>query len=245
MKQKSQLLFKSFILIILIILTNSIANSLEGIWHYVFYHGIYCLGISICVPLFLFSREENCDLTQLGIKKLRRIDYIIIIGFVIFSIGGQLVNIKLENINWKVLPLSILPLLLTTFSEELFFRGFIQTRFAKMFGAIPAIIFSGLLFSLYHLGYPRFRSVQWIILLIFVGIMFALSYTLSNYNLTVAYFVNLPNAYLTYLLNYQKFPQLNFDKTASVASVLIIFVTAFIFYRGFKYKKAIIMRTTR
>lgn len=239
MKQKSQLLIKSFILIILIILFISIANLMEGIWHYVFYHIIYCLGISICVPIFFLTREENNDLSQLGIKKLRIIDYIIMIVFVVFSIGGQLINVKLENIDWGVLPLSILPLILTTFSEEFFFRGFLQTRFAKMFGAIPAIFFSGLLFSLYHLGYPRFRSVQWIITLFFVGIMFALAYTLSNYNLAVAYFVNLPNAYFTYLLNSQDFPKLNFDKTASVVAIVIIMLTVYIFYRGLKSKKVI------
>jgi len=239
MKQKSQLLIKSFILIILIILCISFANSMEGVWHYVFYHIIYCLGISICVPIFLFKREENNNLSQLGIKKLRIIDYIIIIGFVTFSIGGQLTNVKLENIEWEVLPLSILPLILTTFSEEFFFRGFLQTRFAKMFGAIPAIILSGLFFSLYHLGYPRFRSVQWIVTLFFVGIMFALSYALSNYNLAVAYFVNFPNAYFTYLLNSQDFPRLNFDKIASLVAALIIFLIAYIFYRSFRNKKTI------
>lgn len=239
MKQKNQLLIKSFVLIIIIILTNSIANLTSGIWHYVFYNGVYCLGISICIPMFFWKREDNNDFSQLGIKKLRKIDYIIIIGFVVFSIGGQLINIKLENLEWRVLPLSILPLIVTTFSEEFFFRGFLQIRFAKVFGHLPAIIFSGMFFSLYHLGYPKFRSIHWIVLLFFVGMMFALSFALSKYNLAVAYFVNIPNAYFTYLLNYKNFPPMNFSKQASVVSIIIILLIGYIFYRVWKKSNAI------
>lgn len=239
MKQKNQLLIKSFIIIIMIIITNSIANSTDSIWHYVFYNFIYCLGISVCIPIFFWKREDNNDFSQLGIKKLRNIDYVIIIGFVVFSIGGQLINIKLENLEWSVLPLSILPLIVTTFSEEFLFRGFLQIRFAKAFGHIPALIFSSLFFSLYHLGYPRFRSVYWIVLLFFVGMMFALSFALSKYNLAVAYFVNIPNAYFTYLLNYKRFPQLNFSKQASVVSMIIIFLIIYIFYRVLRNNKAV------
>ncbi len=239
MKQKNQLLIKSFSIIIMIILTNSIANSTKSIWHYVFYNVVYCLGISVCIPIFFWKREDNSDFSQLGIKKLRRIDYIIIIGFVVFSIGGQLINIKLENLEWGVLPLSILPLIVTTFSEEFLFRGFLQIRFAKVFGHIPAIIFSGMFFSLYHLGYPRFRSVHWIVLLFFVGVMFALAFALSKYNLVVAYFVNIPNAYFTYLINYKRFPPMNFSKQASGVSVIIIFLIGYIFFRLLKNNQTI------
>ena len=40
------------------------------------------------------------------------------------------------------------PLLMTTFSKEFFFRVFLQLRFENAFGAIPAIILSGLVFSI-------------------------------------------------------------------------------------------------
>lgn len=237
MKQKKQVIIKSLIFILLIILSISIANLLGGMWHYFFYQIVYCIGISICVPIYFYKREDIYDISDLGIKKLRMIDYIIVIGFVAFSIGGQLINIEMEKINWNLLPLSILPLLMTTFSEEFFFRGFLQIRFAKAFGTVPAVGLSGLIFSIYHLGYPGFRNVQLLIILFLVGIMFALSFKLSNNNVIVSFFVNLPNAYLTYLLKSEKFPQFNFTKQASGVTIIIIIVTAYILYRELRVVK--------
>ena len=232
MKEKNKLIAKSFSLMCLIIISISMANLLGGIWHYFFYQVIYCVVISVCVPIFFFRKEDDGDLSLLGIKKLRPVDFIIIIGFVTFSIGGQLMNVKLANINFKLLPLSIIPLIMTTFSEEFLFRGFLQIRFEKAFGAIPAIILSGLVFSVYHLGYPGFRSIGLITLLFFVGIMFALSFKLSNNNVIVSYFVNLPNAYLTYLLKTQKFPQFNFTRQSTIVTIFVIVITGFIIQRG-------------
>lgn len=237
MKERSKLIIKSFSLMCMIVLSVSIANLLGGIGNYFFYQIIYCIVISVCVPIFFFRKEDNGDLSLLGIKKLRLVDYIIIIGFVVFSIGGQLINVKLETINWELLPLSIAPLMLTTFSEEFFFRGFLQIRFEKAFGTILAIILSGLVFSIYHLGYPGFRDIEQITTLFLVGIMFALSFKLSKNNIIVSYFVNLPNAYLTYLLKTQRFPYYNFTERTTIITIFLIFITAFIILRGLSNKK--------
>ena len=228
MKQKNELLLKSFILICMIILSNSISNLLDRIGHYFFYNILYCFVISVCIPIYFFRKEDNGDLSLLGIKRLRPIDYIIIIGFVVFSVSGQLANMELMDINLRVLPLSILPLIMTTFSEEFLFRGFLQIRFEKAFGFIPAILLSGLFFGIYHLGYPGFRTFQMMILLFFVGIMFALAFKLSKNNLIVSYFVNLPNAYVIYLLKTENFPKLNFNVPATIISLFLIIITGFI-----------------
>ena len=47
-----------------------------------------------------------------------------------------------------------------------------------------------------------------ILLLFAVGIGFAAAYKLSGNNLIVAYFVNLPNAFVTYMLKFKQFPKM-------------------------------------
>lgn len=236
MNEKRNIIITSFSLMFIIILSIATANFLGGIGNYFFYQIIYCIVISVCVPIYFFRKDGISDLSLLGIKKLRLIDYIIIIGFLIFSLGGSLKSVKFENINFALLPLSIAPLMLTTFSEELFFRGFLQIRFEKAFGTIPAIIVSGLAFGSYHLGYPGFRSLEQIITLFLVGIMFALSFKLSKNNLMVSYFVNLPNAYLQYLLKTERFPYINFTIQTTIITILLIFITSFIVLKGLNKK---------
>ncbi|MDR3593621.1 type II CAAX endopeptidase family protein [Clostridium sp.] len=237
MKERSNLLIISFTLMGMIILSVALGNFLGGIGNYFFYQIIYCVVISVCIPIYYFRKEDNGDVSLLGIKKLRFIDYAIIIGFLVFSLGGSLKSVKFQDINFALLPLSIAPLILTTFSEEFFFRGFLQIRFEKAFGTTSAIIVSGLTFGTYHLGYPGFRSIEQITTLFFVGIMFALSFKLSKNNVIVSYFVNLPNAYLQYLLKTQQFPYINFTKQATIITIFLIVITGFIVLRGLNIKK--------
>ena len=237
MKERSKLLITSFILMIMIILFIGIGNYLDGIGNYFFYHIVFCILISICVPIYYFRKEDNGDLSLLGIKKLRIIDCIIIIGFVAFSIGGSLKGVNIENINFGLLPLCITPFIMSTICEEFFFRGFLQIRFEKAFGAIPAVIVSGLAFGIYHLGYPCLRNTELIITMIFVGIMFALSFKLSKNNLIVSYFVNLPNVYMQYLLYPEHFPYQNFTLSAAIISTVIICIIGFILKKGLSKEK--------
>lgn len=190
------------------------------------------------MPVWYVRKNEHLTYDAFGIKKIKLKGYIVILAFIIFSIGGQLINLKFKDIHFEMLPLSIAPLLMTTFFEEFLFRGFMQTRFEKLFGFIPAIILSGLVFSLYHLGYSGFRSFNEIVLLFFVGSMFALAYKLSGNNLAVSYFVNLPNAFLTYLINYKMFP--DFTPTATVMSLIAILIIIYVMV--FKFKKLSIER---
>lgn len=124
--------------------------------------------------------------------------------------------------------MGIVPLIITTFFEEFLFRGFFQNKFEKEFGTIIAILVSGLMFSLYHIGYPRFRTIEDILLLFAVGIWFATAYKLSGNNLIVAYFVNLPNAFVTYMLKYEQFPKMTMSSTISSIITLCIIVVVFI-----------------
>ena len=119
---------------------------------------------------------------------------------------------------------------MTTFFEEFLFRGFIQRQLEHKFGWGIAIFFSGLFFSLYHLGYPGFRSVEDLLLLFAVGIGFAIAFKLSDNNLIVSYFVNLPNAIITYMLKSKQFPVLTWTSSLYAAITIIIVILIFFYY---------------
>lgn len=95
-------------------------------------------------------------------------------------------------------------------------------------GAAIAIIVSGFLFALYHLGYPGFRAVGDILLLFAVRIGFAVSFKLAENNLFVSYFVNLPNAFITYILKFEQFPKMTIWSTV-FAGITIIFIDVIFF----------------
>lgn len=232
LKNKYAILPVSLLIVLLIVAINSIASYLGGNWFFLFYHLGYGIILSLLFPIWYVKTKEHIRYSSFAIKKVEFKDYIIILVFAIFSIGGQLINLDFKTIRFDLFSLSVAPLLMTTFFEEFLFRGFMQTRLEEAFGWIPAIILSGFIFSIYHLGYPAFRNVSDIILLFGVGIMFAIAFKVSNNNLIVSYFVNLPNAFLVYLVKYQKFP--TFNLTATIISVVVNFFIVFILTFGFK-----------
>ena len=223
----------------LIIICISVANLYSEIGFAIFYNIFYGIILSTLVPLIFLSKNQE-DLSTVGIKQLENNHYIILCGFILFSIGGQLIPLLINNIpiRFNLLPICILPLIMTTFFEEFLFRGFIQTRIEKQYGYIVAILLSGLLFSLYHIGYPGFRNFSDLLLLFAVGVGFSIAYKLSNNNLFVSYFVNLPNALLTYLLKSEQFPVLT--KLSSIFAgvtiiLIIIILTTYQKREGNKY----------
>lgn len=179
--------------------------------------------ISVSVPLLILKKERK-PLREVGVKKLGRRQIAVLFSFVLFSVGGQVIPKMTaeEQLSWNVLPAAVLPLIMTTFFEEFLFRGFIQTRAEKEFGWGIAIIVSGLLFSLYHLGYPGFRTFSDIILLFAVEMGFAISFKLSDNNLFVSYFVNLPNAFVTYVLKYHQFPEMILKSSLYTSITMIV-----------------------
>lgn len=203
----------------------SIADLFDNSIYNIFYNLFYGIGVSVLLPLLILRKEKN-TLDKAGINKLSKRQIIVLISFVVFSVGGQIIPkvISGETICWNVLPIAILPLIMTTFFEEFLFRGFLQTRLEKQFGAIVAIIVSGLLFALYHFGYSGFRNVNDILLLFAVGIGFATAFKLAKNNLIVSYFVNLPNAFITYVLKYEQFPKMTVWSTVYAGITIILIV---------------------
>lgn len=222
MKNIKFLLF-GIIVLVLIIASNSMASFCGGYLYYVFYQGIYGVILSTIIPIiYVFYYEKN-KLKELGIKPVTIRAIIVGAVFICFSIGGQLMHKRVNMPSTQQMIYISIPLIMTTFFEEFFFRGFLQIRFEKFFGTIPSVVLSGLFFSLYHLGYPNFRRIDMLTTLFFVGIMFALSFKLSNNNLLTSYLVNLPNAILTYLLKPKMFPKFTLE-TAVVSFATIILV---------------------
>lgn len=204
--------------------------------YFVFYNLGYGIFFSFLVVLY-FLRKEKASLASVGIKKPGARQFVVLGAYIVFSVGGQLIP-KLfagEQIPWHLLPMGIVPLIMTTFFEEFVFRGFVQARVEQNFGWFPAIIVSGMMFSLYHLGYPGFRKLEDILLLFAVGLGFAIVYKLADNNLFVSYFANLPNAFITYILKNKQFPSMNFSST--IAAFITVILISVIFYVVHKKNK--------
>lgn len=209
----------------------ALACLFENAVYYLFYNLLYGLGVSVLLPLWMAAGEGE-GLAEMGMKKLGGRQVLVLCAFCLLSVGGQVIPRLAagERLPWERLPIAVLPLIMTTFFEEFFFRGFIQTRLERQFGSAAAVAASGLLFSLYHLGYPGFRSAGDLALLFAVGVGFALAFRLSGNNFFVAYFVNLPNAFLTYILKQEQFPHMTAQSTvwagatiAALAAILLFF----------------------
>ena len=227
---KIKTIFMASILEVLLVLCVGGANLLlKPIYYFCFYNVLYGILFSFLIPLFLLQKEENV-FDFLGIKALGKKQVFILVVFIAFSVGGQIIPTVAKGgiIPWDLLPMGNVPQIMTTFFEEFLFRGFFQNKFEKEFGTITAILISGLMFSLYHVGYPRFRTFEDILLLFAVGIGFAAAYKLSGNNLIVAYFVNLPNAFVTYMLKFEQFPKMTMHSTIASIVTLCIIVIVFI-----------------
>ncbi len=222
---------------VMLIFCVSLANiKPTPVLYFIFYNFAYGMIFSFLVPLYCLRKEKG-TLFSVGIKKMGVRQFVVLIVFVVFSIGGQLIPRMLaeEQIPWQLLPMGVVPLIMTTFFEEFLFRGFVQERIEQCFGWLLAIIISGMMFSFYHLGYPGFRTIGDILLLFVVGVGFAIAYKLSGNNLFVSYFVNLPNAFVTYLLKHKQFPTMYLSTT--IAAVITLALILIIFYGLQKNKK--------
>lgn len=229
---KTKLILLCILVELAIIGSISFACLFQNSAYYLFYNLIYGLCISVALPLIILQRKKESP-KNVGFKKLGKRQYIVLFSFVLFSVLGQLLPkiIAKDQIAWNVLPIAILPLIMTTFFEEFLFRGFIQTRVEKEFGWLVAIVVSGLMFSLYHLGYPGFRTFGDIALLFVVGIGFAVSYKLGENNVIVSYFVNLPNAFVTYILKFNQFPKMTLTSTVFAGVTICVLIVGIIMFR--------------
>ena len=220
-------LWISFLALIACVLFNFIADLFRGsLAFYLFYQGIFALGICIFFPLWLTAIKQKRSLSTIGITKEKWIKAVLIgVLIAVLSSIGRMQDLQIVMPSWNFLLIVIACMLMSTLFEEVFFRGFLQTRFEKNFGIIPSIILSGLCFSVYHIGYYNIRGdIPKLLSLFLIGIFFSVSFRITN-NIITSYIVNLPQAILTFIgerssIEYSK----HFDGRSAVISIITALV---------------------
>lgn len=189
------------IIFVLAVLVNFAADSSGRgtVLFYILYQGIFALGICIFVPVFytLHYRKEN--LSSIGVSSEKWLKAVLT-GILIAALtaGGSLMHKTIIIPSAGKLVYLIICLIMSTLFEEVFFRGFLQTRFEKYFGMVPAIVIAGICFALYHIGYSDMRNIHDLTVLAAVGMVFSISFRITG-NIITSYIVNLPNAVITFL----------------------------------------------
>jgi len=120
------------------ILFNYISDLFLGtIWFHFFYQGIFVLGISIFLPLWFVGIKNKQPLSSIGIttKKWAKA---LLVGIIIASVTtmGRVMGMHIALPNTEAFIYLAICLIMSTLFEEVFFRGFLQTRFEKSFGII-------------------------------------------------------------------------------------------------------------
>jgi len=157
------------------------------------------LGICIFFPLWYVGIKNKQPLSDIGITTKGWKNALLIgLIFVLFSVPWRIVGKDLLLPRMDIIFFTGIALVMSSLFEEIFFRGFLQTRFEKSFGIVPAIVLSGLAFSLYHLGYADYRNIDLLITLFFVGMFFAVTFRVTN-NVITSFVVNLPHAIVTFI----------------------------------------------
>ena len=225
---RKKLLLLVLIVELLLIAAIALANVVGRPAFYLFYNIGYGVLLSVLVPLWhMYRQGEGLGSSGMGHVGARQI--LVMLAFAVFSIGGQAIPLVMNHtqLDWALLPMCLLPLVMTTFFEEFLFRGFFQVRLEKAFGLVPALLISGAMFSLYHVGYPGFRNIQDLLLLFAVGTGFGLAFKLGGNSLFTAYFVNLPNALLTYMLKSNQFPVFDGHTSIYAACTIVLIIAVF------------------
>ncbi len=109
------------IMLIICIMTASLNPT--PVRYFIFYNLLYGLVFSFLVPLYCLYKENGTPASA-GMKKPGRRQWIVLFVFVVCSTGGQLIPKMAagEQIPWHLLPVGIVPLIMTTFFED-FYSG--------------------------------------------------------------------------------------------------------------------------
>lgn len=234
-KPNKELLFV-FVLFLICIGMNFIADIFRGtVLFYIFYDVFFALGICIFSPLFLVSNILKQNISSIGITNKGWLKAVIIgILLLIVPLPGYIYSMLKMNLQMpsiKILFFTLICLIMSSLFEEVFFRGFLQSKFEKYFGMIPAIIISGICFALYHIGYSDFRDFRTLITLFLVGMFFSISFRITK-NIITSLVVNIPFALVTFMIKQSYFTAR--DSVFAFITIIIGFLLIILFLKKSK-----------
>ena len=135
------------------------------------------LVVGVVGPIIYQVWIRDRDRGSLGIG-LHRLPETVIVGVALASVqfATTLWGYDLPAaVDW--VPLLVMSLVVGLF-EAVFFRGFIQNRFAASFGTAPAVAGSAVLYSIYHVGYGMGWGELWF--LFALGVVYAITFRLTS-----------------------------------------------------------------
>lgn len=136
----------------------------------------------VLIPVFYTRYSRRAALREIGLARAKwKLSSLIgLIATAVF-VAPALMGANLSGLGRPdvFVPLLIL-ILVSGFFEAVFFRGFIQLTFERGFGIIPGILIGSIMYSLYHIGYPGWATVQNILSLFLVGMVYAVVFRTTS-----------------------------------------------------------------
>lgn len=144
---------------------------------FILFGPIGLLFLGALVPVIYNTIIKKRPLSETGVTRKYWIASLIL-GFVlgVVTYFGTLATIELPPF-MELLPLAFMSLTVGLF-EAIFFRGWIQLRFEKSFGAIPAIFIGSAFYAFYHVGYGM--NISEIGTLFLLGTSFAVAFRVTR-----------------------------------------------------------------
>lgn len=137
------------------------------------YAGALLAGVAGPVVYTVWARAGRLQDLGLGRTNLRRT---LLLGVVLAVVQSAITLWGMtfpQPVDW--VPLLVMSLMVGLF-EAIFFRGFVQMRLERSFGAPTGVAGGALLYSLYHVGYGMGSSEM--VFLFGLGVVYAIAYRL-------------------------------------------------------------------
>ncbi|MEB2283561.1 MAG: CPBP family intramembrane metalloprotease [Myxococcales bacterium] len=184
-------------------------------WRSLLYHFIFGLGVCVMFPTwYVVATGRSLEDMGLSLDQLGRNVLVGVIAACV-TVPWRLGGSHLPEL--RSLATLIAAMCFSTLFEEVFFRGFLQTRVEAVMGLVPAVAVSSLAFALYHLGYGgEWRHLESMIRMTLVGVMFGAVFRLTK-NVATSFLLNLPHAVVTFLER-QEF----FSDRAAITSIVVV-----------------------
>jgi uncharacterized protein len=156
---------------------TSIVTPDREIFYFLVYGILGATVIGIGIPLYWMVVVQRRPIADLGLtfnrwKLSLTLQAILAVALYFLVFRGVTVPPTREFVPLLALVLAI------GFFEAVFWRGWVMLRLEESFGLLPAILVGSLLYAAYHVCYAM--SVDEMIFLFFIGIMFAVVFLITK-----------------------------------------------------------------